>query len=69
MQLKGCTPGDRIPVGLLIQGRQGLKNGASDAAATAAAATAAAATAAASAAAAAAGAAAETSLHTPGFRV
>ncbi|CDJ56933.1 serine/threonine protein phosphatase, putative [Eimeria maxima] len=26
VQLKGCTPGDRIPVGLLIQGRQGLKN-------------------------------------------
>lgn len=27
MQLKGCTPGDRIPVGLLIQGREGLANG------------------------------------------
>ncbi|CDI81845.1 Serine/threonine-protein phosphatase, related [Eimeria praecox] len=26
VQLKGCTPGDRIPVGLLIQGRQGLKD-------------------------------------------
>ncbi|KAL8450982.1 hypothetical protein Emag_002962 [Eimeria magna] len=26
MQLKGCTPGDRIPVGLLIQGREGLAN-------------------------------------------
>lgn len=27
MQLKGCTPGHRIPVGLLVHGREGLENG------------------------------------------
>eukprot|EP00922_Rhytidocystis_sp_ex-Travisia-forbesii_P002200 GHVS01003180.1.p1 GENE.GHVS01003180.1~~GHVS01003180.1.p1 ORF type:complete len:179 (+),score=33.31 GHVS01003180.1:3-539(+) len=26
VQLKGCTPGHRIPVGLLLQGKEGLQN-------------------------------------------
>lgn len=27
VRLKGCTPGHRIPVGLLLQGREGIVNG------------------------------------------